>query len=191
MANNDTTLVTSAKPLVTGALNAAPVGTTLPTDASTGIGSAFKNLGYVSEDGLTNAVERDSEDVPAWGGDIVMSSQTSYKETFSWTFIQAMDPDVLAEVYGADNVTTDPKGVKVLHNSKTLPHRAYVIEMLLTGDRIKRIVIPDGQITEVGDVTYKDGEPVGYEITLTAFPDKEGNTSYDYITPVKTSTSGS
>lgn len=184
MAKHDSSLVTSAKPLVSGALNAAPVGTALPKDASTQLDKEFKNLGYVSEDGLTNAVETDSEEVTAWGGDTVLKPQTSRTETFAWTFIQALDPDVLSEVYGPSNVTTAEAGLTVLHNSKALPRRSYVIEMLLTGGRVKRIVIPNAQITEVGEITYKDGEPVGFEVTLTAFPDEEGNTAYEYITKV-------
>lgn len=185
MATPNSSLVTAGKPLVTGALNAAPLGTALPTDAAAKLNAAFKNLGYVSEDGLTNAVETDSEDVKAWGGDTVLKLSTSRTETFAWTFIQSLDPDVLAEVFGPDNVTNDASGIKVLHNAKALPRRAWVIETLLTGDRVKRIVVPVGQITEVGEIAYKDGEPVGFEVTLTAFPDDKGNTAYEYISAAK------
>ena len=57
----------------------------------------------------------------------------------------------------------------------------YVFEILLTGDRVKRIVVPNAKITEVGDVSYVDGEPIGYEVTLSAFPDADGNTATEYI----------
>lgn len=181
MAKNDSAKVTAGKPKVAGAINAAPVGTALPKNAKEALNAAFKGLGYVSEDGLTNSVETDSEEVKAWGGDTVLKLSTSRTETFSWTFIQALDEDVLAEVYGAANVTTSADGIKVLHNATELPRRSYVIEMLMTGGRIKRIVIPNAQITEVGEISYKDGEPVGFEVTLTAFPDTDGNTVTEYI----------
>lgn len=46
----DASKVTSAKPKVKGAIYNAPLGSTLPTDASSELDAAFKALGYVSED---------------------------------------------------------------------------------------------------------------------------------------------
>lgn len=181
MAQNNANAVTVGKPQVAGALSAAPTSTPLPTDATTAINAAFVKLGYVSEDGLTNSVETDTEEIKAWGGDTVLTVRTSRTETFQWTFIQSLDKDVLAEVYGQDNVTEKSGAITVLHNGKAMPRRAYVIEMLMTGNKVKRIVVPNAEITEVGDIEYQDGEAVGYEVTLSAFPDAKGNTAYEYI----------
>lgn len=182
MAKNNAKLVSVGKPVVTGALNAAPVGTPLPTDAAKPLNEAFVNLGYCGEDGVKNQNEKDSEDFKAFGGDVVLTVNTSRKETLSFTFIQVLDEDVLKEVYGADNVTTSEDGTLVVkHNSKNLPHRSYVIEMLMSNGAVKRIVIPDCMITEIGEVTYKDDELVAYPVTLSCFPDKNGDTVIEYI----------
>lgn len=182
MAKNDSSLATAAKPVAAGAISSATTKATLPTDATTDLATGFVKLGYVSEDGLTNGLDTDVENIKAWGGDTILTVRTSRTETFKFTLVQALDVDVLKEIYGQDNVAGDlTTGITVKHNGNELPRRAFVFDMLMTGNVLKRIVVPTGQVTEVGDVTYVDGSVVGYETTVTCFPDAQGNTVYEYI----------
>ena len=82
---NNVDNVIVGKPKTDGAIFMAPAGTTLPTDATTALASAFKCLGYVSEDGVVNSNSPESEDIKAWGGDIVASPLTGKPDKFSFT----------------------------------------------------------------------------------------------------------
>lgn len=182
MSKNDSSLATAAKPVAAGAISSGATTLTLPTDVTTNLAAGFIKLGYVSEDGLTNGLDTNVENIKAWGGDTILTVRTSRVETFKFTLVQALDVDVLKEIYGQDNVTGDfTTGITVKHNGKELPRRAFVFDMLMTGNALKRIVVPAGQVTEVGDVVYVDGNVVGYETTVTCFPDAQGNTVYEYI----------
>lgn len=188
MAQNNASNVSTGKPKVGGAIFVAPKGTALPTNASSALPEAFVNLGYASEDGLVNNTETDSNDINAWGGDTVLSVQTSYKETFTVNLIETKEA-VLAQYYGPENVSVDGSGnITVKHNSKTLPEQVAVVEVVLADGRIKRTVIPAAQISDrSGEISYTDGDPIAYPIVWNAKPFSawDGDTARDYIAAVE------
>lgn len=174
--------VTAAKPKVGGAVYVAPVGTALPTDATTALAAAYQELGYVSEDGITNANSPESDTIKAWGGDTVLTLLTSKDDTFAMTLIEVMNLNVLKLVYGDDNVTGAlATGITITANAQDLDEHVIVIDMVLRDGAVKRIVLPQAKVSEVGDITYSDSDAVGYETTLFCSADANGNTHYEYI----------
>lgn len=180
---NSVSNVTAGKPKIGGSMFRAPAGTELPTNATSELDAAFKCLGYVSEDGVTNAISIDSEDIKAWGGDTVLNPQTGKTDTFQAALLESLNVEALKAYFGDDNVTgTDIKtGLSVKCNSKELEPCVWVVDMIAAGNIPHRIVIPNAKPSEMDDIVYVDNEPVALGMTLTALPDDDGNTHYEYF----------
>lgn len=176
--------VSTSSPKVTGAVYYAPLGTTLPTDAKTALDAAFKGVGYISEDGLTRSQSRNSNDIKEWGGGVVSTVQIEYKESFKFKMIEALSDIVQKAVYGEKNVDGKLDGTStsmaVKHNALEPVSNAWVIDTVMLDGTLSRIVVPNAKITELGDLAYKKDSAIGYDVTLSAMLDANGNTSYDY-----------
>jgi len=170
--------VTAAKPRTSGVIYRAPIGTELPTDATTALGAAFKSLGHLSEDGFTNNYERSSEDVREMGGSVVLTVQTEVTDTFNFTLIDALDPEALKAAYGDSKVTgtlEGANGIAVTVDGSESEEAVWVLETIMRDGALQRIVIPDGKVSEMGEVGYRRNEAVGYELTITALLDPTAN----------------
>lgn len=156
---------TEVRVAVDGVIASGPLTATAPTDAVAALPSGFVDLGYVSEDGVTETSTQTVEKIRAWQkAAVVRQTVTEGESTFPYTLIQT-NAAVLAEYYGA---TVANDGSIVLDPTRERPHRSYIIDVI-DGDELIRTYIPDGQVTEVGDQVYQNGQPIGYEMTLTAY----------------------
>lgn len=190
-ASNNAENVTAGKPKIGGAIFVAPVGTTLPESTSASLNTAFKNLGYISTDGVTNSNSMSSNDVKAWGGNTVLNTQTDKPDTFKFKLLEVLNVDVLKTVYGSSNVTENSVSgeIEITANAEELTEMSWVIDMVLRNGTKKRIVIPSAKVSAIADIVYKDDDAVAYDTTISAVPDEDGNSHYEYIKKPATNTS--
>lgn len=161
---------------VTGGAFHAPLATTIPTNATSALNAAFKEVGYISEDGITQAIAADVSDIKAWqNGDVVRKVQTSHDLTFQFSMIET-NAESLKIYYGDPNATIS--AVQITGDQTV--REAWVLEVT-DGDNDIRVVLPDAQVTERGDVTYKNDEAIAYDVTITAYPDSNGVKAYLYM----------
>ena len=184
---NTTAYVSAAKPGVGGAIWMAPLGTAMPASASAPLSEAFESLGYLSEDGLKHNVNMTSQQTKAWGGDVVLSSQTDKNHTYTFSALEALNSVVMKAVYGAANVSgTLAAGLTTKLNSDELVESTWVFDEILRNGVLKRTVIARGKITTIAEITDSDSNPIAYNITLQAMPDTalSGDAAHEmYIDP--------
>lgn len=160
----------------TGKVYGGPTGTALPTTTAVALNSAFVDLGYVSDDGVTQTINAATSDIKAWGGDTVRRVQTDHTLEYKFTFLET-NPDVLTAFY--TNYAAAVAQIKAGQGVR----QAWVLDVIDGSSKI-RISIPDGQVTDRGDVVYKQDEAVKYEITITCYPDSASVKAYLYVNDI-------
>lgn len=166
-----------------GGVTTAPRGTTLPTDAETALAAAFTKLGYISEDGVTRKTDRDTEKIKAWGNYTVKTLIKDNSVTYSLTFLESSNGDLLKALFGEENVVITPPesgvhdGKIAIKHSAKLPEPAVFTLEMKDGNTAMREVIPNGQLTVTGDVTFVHNDVIRYEVEIDALNDEtiDGN----------------
>lgn len=187
MPNTSDVRVGAPDQATTGAILHAPVGTALPTLSSISkegvtINQAFTGNEYVSEDGLTLSPSMSTSDIKDWSGSTVRKVLESFDGNLKWKMISTNE-GALDVAFGAANVTTSAatgthgKQVQAALGAR-LPDPQSWVFLMKDGDARIVIVVPKGQVTEVGDVTFAANEAVGWEVTLSCYPDSSGNSIY-------------
>lgn len=144
--------------VATGAFGVAAA----PTDADTALGGTWADLGYVSEDGVTETTEQSTSVLRAWQN--AKKVRTLIEEgsvRYQFTLIQT-NADTVAFYYGG---TVESDGSIVIDPTRERPVLAFDIDVI-DGDSIIRAYAPEAQVVEVGDQVYASGEPIGYEVTV-------------------------
>lgn len=163
---------------VTGRIYYAPQGTAVPTGTSQAL-ALYNDVGYATDAGVTISPSTDSTDIRAWqNGDLVRRVQTS--ATFSVQFVMLETNENSLKLY-FNNYT---HGATVTDGNITMngsqPYRGAFVIDVVDSTNLMRIVFPDGQVTDRGDIAIVNGDAMTYDVTITGYPDATGNSGYVY-----------
>lgn len=171
---------------VTGVLSLGPTTAAAPTSAA-GVLTGFSDLGYVSDAGVTESRSRSTNDIRAWqGGVIVRTLVTEGSLTYQFVLLETSKATV-EFYYGAVSTGAVADGNLVVVPTATGGRKSFVVDVI-DGAELIRTYIAQGELTEVGDLVYSNGEAVGYDCTLTAYPDATlaGGCAKKFMTALKT-----
>ena len=161
---------TKVRVAVTGAVSVGPTGTTAPTDASTALAAGFLDLGLIGDGGVTEGRSRSTNDIKAWqNGATVRTVVTDGTLTYHFTMLETRK-ETVETAYGTTVTQTVSNGAFVIVPTSTGGRKSFVLDVI-DGSEIRRVYIPQGEVTDVGDVVYSNGDPIGYEVTVTAYTD--------------------
>jgi hypothetical protein len=170
---------------VTGEVLMGLTSATAPTGTG-GTTTGFTGLGFVSEDGVTETRDRSSDDIKAWqNAATVRTVVTDANLTYTFTLIETKK-ETVELYYGATVTEAVSDGSFVIVPSNTGGRKSFIIDVV-DGSELIRTYIPQGEVTEVGDRVYASGEPIGYEVTITAYADSTlGGSAKVWATALKT-----
>lgn len=162
---------------VTGAAYVAPTTATKPTSATSALGVDHKDLGYISDGGLTETRDRSTNQIRAWqNAALVREPVTESSIKYQFVLIETKK-ETIEEYYGVQ-VAAD--GSIKIDPGKTGGRKSYVFDVI-DGDEVIRVSVPSGEVTEVGDQVYVNGDPIGYELTVTGYAITDGDESYSAV----------
>ncbi len=167
---------------------AAPVGTAQPVNPSATPGAPWLALGAISEEGLTNGVEEDTQSFTPWGlsspfRTVVSSSVRTFQLTV-WETFRPIIRGLHNRLEVADLVPDEDGIVTYAESATQRPDRRSFIFDVYDGNTWERAYVPEGEITERSEVTYQQTEMTGYQWTISTYPDSAGNLVYrSYFAP--------
>lgn len=172
--------VALGRPKVGGGIYRAPLGTALPTDASTVLPAAFINQGYVSDEGVAREIARSYASIKAWGGDEVANPKTEETIRLNFSLIEANNEEALISAFGEDAVTTDDDVTTLTYRGEEVEDSVWVVDMEYKG-KLRRIVFPHAaNVTEDFTQEFTDEAVIALPFSLAARRDASEAFFYDH-----------
>jgi len=134
----------------------------------------------VSDQGITESLSQTSKVIKDMYGTTVRRVVTEGEFSVKFTLIER-SLGVLEAYYGATATTSVGEGSIKVDPTATGGQKSFILDYI-DGSEVKRIYIATGEITERGDLSSVKGDAEGYAITITAYPDTNGDVATIFTT---------
>ncbi len=176
----------NTRSLVDYVVSVAPVGSTLPTDATSALDAAFDEVGLVSDSGFTRGRTENVTEVFDAAGRKVRTFRSQSARTFTFTTLEDNETVRTLTEPGALVDTTDPTETSYTVHDAPPARRAVVLEFDDTntaGDAItRRVVIEEAEVVPSGQPVLVDGQIEGQEFTVSTMKNAAGVHYVEYVT---------
>jgi hypothetical protein len=150
----------------------APTGTTAPVDVDTPLDAAFDDLGLIGEEGITLSSTSDNAEHYAYGGLHIRTTRNKFKKAIKVLALEN-NPAVYDLVNPGSTAATTASLTTRTVSTPTVNEKMFVFETS-DGDVTRRIVIPRGEVTDIGDTVFIDSAMSAVELTIEAYASSAG-----------------
>jgi len=176
----------SAGLAVSGGVRWAPLGTELPTDATTVLDpDEWVTLGRLSDTGVKRTEDRANTKIYDWGGNTIAILQTQFGIMLDFDLLQVMNEDVQRAAHGEDNVDVEDATAAHGHristkiNAQLLDTGVWVFDSFY--QRMNgRLVLPYARPTKVQGPDWTNKSIASFKLTVESMPDNDGNHAFEY-----------
>jgi hypothetical protein len=152
-----------------GRVYVADVETTLPTDESEVLDSAFVDLGYLTDAGVTVSPSMSVESVTPWQSYYSIREIVTTRELTVGMELLQFNSDTAVLAFGGGIVTEeDPGSYKMVPPSPEYVDKRTVVIDWQDGDKVYRLVVPTAMMIDGGEFNLSRSAPASLAVTLKA-----------------------
>lgn len=149
-----------------GSLHTAPVGTTAPADEVVALAAGWKDLGLISEDGVTFSNGKTVNGIPAWQSFHPVRQVVESIETTVAAVLREWSKDTTELALDGTVETVTAGHYKLTPNSPETVNEVAAIVEWADGDKHYRLVIPRCTLTDTVETNLTRSGPADLPITL-------------------------
>jgi len=150
----------------TGSVWKAPTGTTLPTDSTTALNAAFKNLGFV-KNGFEVNQDFKTQEIEVWQTlEPVRQFPTGINKTISFEAVESNNVTV-ALAWNNATITTTSGGVYTMSIPSSYVNTEFsIVADMSDGTTSQRIVIPRATLNALPKITAGRQDAITYQFEI-------------------------